>query len=36
VGVSCTTGYVAALVPYYASTNRGPVDMLVWIPETTE
>jgi len=23
-------------IPYYANTNRGPVDMLVWIPETQE
>jgi DUF1680 family protein len=21
-------------IPYYANANRGPVDMLVWIPET--
>jgi DUF1680 family protein len=23
-------------IPYYANANRGPVDMLVWVPETAE
>jgi DUF1680 family protein len=23
-------------IPYYGNTNRGPVDLLVWVPETVE
>jgi len=29
-----TTTFTA--IPYYANTNRGTVDMLVWVPETME
>ncbi len=29
-----TTPFTA--IPYYANANRGPVDMLVWVPETVE
>jgi len=29
-----TTTFTA--IPYYTNANRGPVDMLVWVPETVE